>query len=146
MKINILALGVAALTMTGCSESFLDTTSKTELNSTSFYKTEVQAEYAVVGCYDGYQRTVSNGNWPSLFQAVETMSDDCLGGGGPETSSMVSGTTTTKASTAATSCWHRSTTSDGPRKKPAKWWRVRLVPSVDWSISTWSACSSVYPC
>ena len=132
MKINILALGVAALTMTGCSESFLDTTSKTELNSTSFYKTEVQAEYAVVGCYDGYQRTVSNGNWPSLFQAVETMSDDW--------------TTTTKASTAATSCWHRSTTSDGPRKKPAKWWRVRLVPSVDWSISTWSACSSVYPC
>ena len=84
MKINILALGVAALTMTGCSESFLDTTSKTELNSTSFYKTEVQAEYAVVGCYDGYQRTVSNGNWPSLFQAVETMSDDCLGGGGPD--------------------------------------------------------------
>jgi len=84
MKINILALGVAALTMTGCSESFLDTTSKTELNSTSFYKTEVQAKYAVVGCYDGYQRTVSNGNWPSLFQAVETMSDDCLGGGGPD--------------------------------------------------------------
>ena len=84
MKINILALGVAALTMTGCSESFLDTTSKTELNSTSFYKTEVQAEYAVVGCYDGYQRTVSNGSWPSLFQAVETMSDDCLGGGGPD--------------------------------------------------------------
>ena len=84
MKINILALGVAALTMTGCSESFLDTTSKTELNSTSFYKTEVQAKYAVVGCYDGYQRTVSNGSWPSLFQAVETMSDDCLGGGGPD--------------------------------------------------------------
>lgn len=84
IRINILVLGVAGLMVTGCSESFLDTTSKTDLNSTSFYKNEVQAKYAVVGCYDGYQRTVSNGSWPSLFQAVETMSDDCLGGGGPD--------------------------------------------------------------
>lgn len=83
-KINIIALGVAGLMMVGCSESFLETTSKTDLNSTSFYQNEVQAKYAVVGCYDGYQRTVSNGSWPTLFQAVETMSDDCLGGGGPD--------------------------------------------------------------
>lgn len=70
--------------LSSCSESFLDTSSKTDLNTTSFYKTETQAQYAVVGCYDGYQRTVSNGSWPTLFQAVETMSDDCLGGGGPD--------------------------------------------------------------
>ena len=81
---NCMALGVAAWALSGCGDAFLDTSSKTTLNSGSFYQNEVQAQYAVVGCYDGYQRTVSNGSWPSLFQAVETMSDDCLGGGGPD--------------------------------------------------------------
>lgn len=79
-----MALGVAGLTLSGCSDSFLDTSSKTDMNSTSFYQNETQAEYAVVGCYDMYQRTVSNGSWPTLFQAAEMMSDDCLGGGGPD--------------------------------------------------------------
>ena len=81
---NCMALGVAAWVLSGCGDAFLDTSSKTTLNSGSFYQTEVQAQYAVVGCYDGYQRTVSNGSWPTLFQAVETMSDDCLGGGGAD--------------------------------------------------------------
>ena len=81
---NCMALGVAAWVLSGCGDAFLDTSSKTTLNSGSFYQNEVQAQYAVIGCYDGYQRTVSNGSWPTLFQAVETMSDDCLGGGGPD--------------------------------------------------------------
>lgn len=80
----ILAMGVGMMALTSCNDSFLDTSSKTSSNSTSFYKTQEQANYAVIGCYDMYQRTVSNGSWPSLFQAVETMSDDCLGGGGPD--------------------------------------------------------------
>lgn len=84
IKLYLIALGAAGLTLTGCTDSFLDTSSKTELNSTSFYKTESQADYALVGCYDMYQKTVSNGSWPTLFQAAETMSDDCLGGGGPD--------------------------------------------------------------
>jgi starch-binding outer membrane protein, SusD/RagB family len=84
LKINILALSIAGLAMTGCSGSFLDTPSKTESNSTSFYKTETQINYAIVGCYDGYQYTVSSGAWPSLYQATESMSADCLGGGGPD--------------------------------------------------------------
>lgn len=79
---NIMTIGVAAMAMVACSDSFLDVDSKTTLPTE--LKTQTQAEYAVVGCYDGYQRTVSNGNWPTLFQAVETMSDDCLGGGGPD--------------------------------------------------------------
>lgn len=84
MKFNMIVMGLAACMLSGCSESFLETGSKTTLNSGSFYKTEVQADYAVIGCYDGYQRTVSNGSWPTLFQAAEHMSDDCLGGGGPD--------------------------------------------------------------
>ena len=68
----ILAMGVGMMALTGCNDSFLDTSSKTSSNSTSFYKTQEQANYAVIGCYDMYQRTVSNGSWPSLFQAVES--------------------------------------------------------------------------
>lgn len=84
IKLNIATVGVVGLMLAGCTDSFLDTTSKTDLNSTSFYKNQTQAEYALVGCYDGYQCTVSNGSWPTVFQAVETMSDDCFGGGGPD--------------------------------------------------------------
>lgn len=77
-----LGLLVSAGAATSCADSFLDTSSKTDLNGT--YDTEIKAEYALTGCYDGYQRIVSEGSWPSLFQASETMSDDCLGGGGPD--------------------------------------------------------------
>ena len=86
MKKNILLVSAFLLSViqTSCSKDFLETESKTDLNTASFYQTEVQMDYAIVGCYDGYQRTVSNGSWPTLFQAVETMSDDCLGGGGPD--------------------------------------------------------------
>lgn len=84
MIFTALSLFAVGMLVTSCSSDFLDTSSKTELNSTSFYQNQVQAEYALVGCYDGYQRTVSNGSWPTLFQAAETMSDDCLGGGGPD--------------------------------------------------------------
>lgn len=79
---KLLVWGLACCaTLAGCSDDFLDTHSKTNLDTDNAYQTEAQAEYAVIGCYDGYQRTVSNGNFPSLFQAAETMSDDCLGGG-----------------------------------------------------------------
>ena len=45
-KIISLTLGVAvtALLSVSCSDSFLDTSSKTDLNSGSFYKTPLQAE------------------------------------------------------------------------------------------------------
>ncbi len=83
IKQNILFAGLAALMMTSCTDSFLDTTSKTSLTSTNYYKTASQAESAVIGCYDRYQNTVSNGNM-SLYQISELMSDDCFGGGGPD--------------------------------------------------------------
>jgi hypothetical protein len=85
-KINlytVAALGISGLALASCGDSFLDTTSKTELNSTSFYKTEAQADYALTGCYDQYQRTVSEGAWPGLFLSAEMGSDDAFGGGSP---------------------------------------------------------------
>ena len=64
-----------------CTDSWFDTSSKTELNSGSFYKNQVQATYALTGCYDQYQRTVSEGAWPGIFIAAEMGSDDAFGGG-----------------------------------------------------------------
>jgi hypothetical protein len=86
MKNNIFkyaAIGLMAMGVASCGDSWLDTTSKTELNSTSFYKNELQASYALTGCYDQYQRTVSEGAWPGLFLAAEMGSDDAFGGGSP---------------------------------------------------------------
>ncbi len=83
IKTNILFVGLAALALSSCTDSFLDTSSKTSLTSTNYYKTASQAESAVIGCYDRYQNTVSNGNL-SLYQISEMMSDDCFGGGGPD--------------------------------------------------------------
>lgn len=84
IKTNILFVGLAALTtLSSCTDGFLDTSSKTSLTSTNYYKTASQAESAVIGCYDRYQNTVSNGNL-SLYQISEMMSDDCFGGGGPD--------------------------------------------------------------
>ncbi len=80
----LLSATLATPLLISCTDNFLDTTSKTDLNSTSFYKTPEQADYALIGCYDQYQRTVSDGYAPTLYQAAETMSDDCYGGGGPD--------------------------------------------------------------
>ena len=83
-NIKIATIGMLALGLASCGDDYLDTSSKTALNSGTFYKNELQAQYAVVGCYDGYQRTVSNGSWPTLYLAAEFGSDDALGGGGPD--------------------------------------------------------------
>ena len=83
-KSTIILAGLAAVVLSSCTDSFLDTTSKTSLTSTNFYKTEEQAESAVIGCYDRYQNTVSSGSGLSMYQISEMMSDDCFGGGGPD--------------------------------------------------------------
>lgn len=83
IKSSILLVGLATMSLASCTDSFLDTQSKTSLTTVNYYKTQNQAEEAVIGCYDRYQNTVSNGNL-SLFQVSEMMSDDCFGGGGPD--------------------------------------------------------------
>lgn len=86
MKKNIIiyaTIGLMAVGVSSCGDSWLDTSSKTELNSSSYYSNEIQAQYALVGCYDQYQRTVSEGAWPGIFLAAEMGSDDAYGGGSP---------------------------------------------------------------
>lgn len=76
--ISALATG---LLLNSCSSSFLDVESLTEVQDGNFYKTIADAEFALVGCYDGYQRTSSNGN-PSITVISEVLSDNCFGGAG----------------------------------------------------------------
>lgn len=82
IKLNILVFGALGISLfSSCSESFLDIESKTTILDNNFYKTEADAEMALVGCYDGYQRTSSNGN-QSFYITSEVLSDNCFGGTG----------------------------------------------------------------
>ncbi len=80
-KLNILALGALSISFFSCSESFMDVEPQTSILDQNFYKTEADAEMALVGCYDGYQRTSSNGN-QSFYVTSEILSDNCFGGTG----------------------------------------------------------------
>lgn len=80
-SLYIVALAAGLVSLSACSDDFLDTTSKTESNTETFYKTEADAEMALIGCYDGWQRTVSSGG-PGFYLASEMLSDQCFGGAG----------------------------------------------------------------
>ncbi len=81
-KFNILTLGVVgALSMTSCSESFLDVSSKTESNTENFYKTEGDAWRALLGCYDGW-RQISSAPGVGFYVASTVMGDECYGATG----------------------------------------------------------------
>jgi hypothetical protein len=75
------SLLASSLIFGSCSSSFLDVDPMTNVLETNFYKTVEDAEMALVGCYDGYQRTSSNGNL-SFVVASEVLSDNCFGGTG----------------------------------------------------------------
>lgn len=78
LYISILA---TSLFLGGCSASFLDVEPMTDVLENNFYQTIDDAEMALVGCYDGYQLTSSNGNL-SFTVVSEVLSDNCFGGTG----------------------------------------------------------------
>ncbi|PRD45035.1 RagB/SusD family nutrient uptake outer membrane protein [Sphingobacterium haloxyli] len=80
-RILYTSLLASSLFFGACSSSFLDVEPITEVVESNFYKTIEDAEMALVGCYDGYQRTSSNGNL-SFVVASEILSDNCFGGTG----------------------------------------------------------------
>lgn len=67
--------------MSACSDSFLDVSSKTETNTSTFYKSETDAYRALIGCYDGWRCTNSNPGI-SFFVASEVMGAECYGATG----------------------------------------------------------------
>ena len=71
-----------SLTLTSCGEDFLEVSSKTEGTTGNFYNNEAAASRALIGCYDGWQRTVSNGPTFAFHYLSELMSDECFGGTG----------------------------------------------------------------
>jgi starch-binding outer membrane protein, SusD/RagB family len=79
-KLYTIALGVT-ISLFSCTDEFLDTEPMAEVLNNNFYKTVDDAEMALIGCYDGYQRTSSNGNL-SFFVASEVLSDNTFGGTG----------------------------------------------------------------
>ena len=81
LKLNILLLGVLALGIYSCSDDFLNVEPETSIFDSNFYQTQDDAEKALIGCYDGWQRTSSNGNF-AFYLASEVMSDECFGGTG----------------------------------------------------------------
>ncbi len=85
MKTNILktaALGLLTLGFASCSSDFLDTESKTETTTGNYFKTETDAARALIGCYDGWQCTVSHGPTFCFLYLSELLSDECYGGTG----------------------------------------------------------------
>lgn len=81
IKLNILIAGLSLGLLYSCSDSFLDTSSKVDVTDENFYKTIADAEMALVGCYDGFQITTSNGNL-AFYVVSEILSDNCFGGTG----------------------------------------------------------------
>ena len=77
----IAALGVVGLGLSSCSDSFLDVEPETSLFDENFYSTQADAELALIGCYDGWQRTSSDAD-VSFYLLSEVMSDQCFGATG----------------------------------------------------------------
>ncbi len=80
--LSIAALSLLTLGLTSCGEDFLDVQSKTEGTTGNFYTSESAASRALIGCYDGWQRTVSNGPTFAFHYLSELCSDECFGGTG----------------------------------------------------------------
>lgn len=70
-----------SLILGSCSSSFLDVEPMTSVLESNFYNTVADADMALVGCYDGYQRTTSNGS-QSFYLTAEVAADNCFGGTG----------------------------------------------------------------
>ena len=80
--LSIAALGLMALGLTSCGEDFLEVQSKTEGTTGNYYSSEASAARALIGCYDGWQRTVSDGPTFAFHYLSELLSDECYGGTG----------------------------------------------------------------
>ena len=73
---GVLALSAAAFT--SC-DDFFETSSKVTLNTETAYSNLESAEMALVGCYDGWQRTVSDGG-VGMYLVAEFASEQAFAG------------------------------------------------------------------
>jgi len=80
-KIKLYILIIALMSLMACKKSFLDTEDVSSTTEQNFYKTPNDIWKALVGVYDGLQRTGSSGFGLSVV-ATEVMSDNAFGGTG----------------------------------------------------------------
>lgn len=76
--ILISALMLSALSLISC-DDFLDTSSKTNLNSETAYSNAESADMDLIGCYDGWQRTISD-EGVGIYLTAELASEQAFGG------------------------------------------------------------------
>ena len=76
--ILISALILSSMALTSC-DNFLDTESKTDLNSQTAYSNVESAEVDLIGCYDGWQRTISDES-VGMYMLAEYASEQAFGG------------------------------------------------------------------
>ena len=76
--ILISTLILSAMTLTSC-DSYLDTESKTDLNTETAYSNAEAAEVDLIGCYDGWQRTISD-EGVGMYMLAEFASEQAFGG------------------------------------------------------------------
>lgn len=72
------ALLLSALSLTSC-DDYLDTSSKTDMNTETAYSTPAAADMDLVGCYDGWQRTLSD-QGVGMYLTAEFASEEAFGG------------------------------------------------------------------
>lgn len=75
------AVAALALSAVACSDDFFETSSKTTMNSETAYSNTATAEMALIGCYDGWQRTISD-EGVGIYIAAEIAADECFAGAG----------------------------------------------------------------
>ncbi|NMA73964.1 MAG: RagB/SusD family nutrient uptake outer membrane protein [Bacteroidales bacterium] len=80
-KYIILLFSIMFIGLYSCTDDFLDVGPKTSLFDQNFYETQDDAEMALIGCYDGWQRTSADTDI-SFYLLSEIMSDHCFGGVG----------------------------------------------------------------
>ncbi len=81
-KIKIAALALSMALCSSCTDEFLDTMSKTQLDTQTGYVNEATANLALIGCYDGLQQTISGMGAYGFYLASEIASDECVAGAG----------------------------------------------------------------
>ena len=74
--VTLLAMGCAS-----CSDDFFETSSKTSQNSQTAFSNVQTAEMALIGCYNGWQRTLGD-EGIGMYLTSEIASDECFAGGG----------------------------------------------------------------
>ena len=79
---SIAASSLLTLGLTSCGEDFLEVQSKTEGTTGNYYTSESALSRALVGCYDAWQCTVSNGPVFTLLFMSDLLGDECFGGTG----------------------------------------------------------------